>query len=154
MSTEPRISDFPKIRGTLAVYRVLAYATGVFLLVLVVEIILKYIVGVELQGGGGNFLAFVPAGSIDTANATNVSLVIQITHGYFYLAYLVSDFVLVTYMRWPIMRFVVIALGGVVPLLSFFTEHRVQREVKAYLAGRLARITSDPSASAPTEASH
>jgi integral membrane protein len=156
MPTEPRISDFPKIRGTLAVYRILAYATGVFLLVLVAEIILKYLVGVELQSGGGaGFLAFVPANSIDTANAVNVSLVIQITHGYFYLAYLVSDFVLVTFMRWPIVRFIVIALGGVVPLLSFFTERRVHREVKDYLAVRLARIPSDPSATAsPTEASH
>ena len=146
MPTEPRISDFPKIRATLGVYRVLAYATGVFLLVLVVEIVLKYVLGFELQASAAAGLAFVPAGTIDTANATNVSLVIQITHGYLYLAYLVSDFVLVTFMRWPIMRFVLIAAGGVVPFLSFFTEHRVQREVKQYLARRVQSVQqSSPS---------
>ncbi|BDI23812.1 DUF3817 domain-containing protein [Herbiconiux sp. L3-i23] len=154
MPREPRSADFPKIRGTLAVYRVLAYATGVFLLVLVVEIVLKYIYGLELQGGGGAFLSFVPAGSIDTANAVNASLIIQITHGYLYLAYLVSDFVLITFMRWPITRFIVIALGGVVPLLSFFVERRVHREVKGYLAAREAGPASASSVPTASEASH
>ncbi|MET0590520.1 MAG: DUF3817 domain-containing protein [Naasia sp.] len=140
MPSEPRVSDFPKIRITLGAYRVLAYITGVFLLILVVEIVLKYGFGLELQGGGGAFLQFVPADSIDTANAVNVSLVIQIMHGYFYLAYLVSDFLLVTYLRWPITRFVLIAAGGVVPLLSFFVERRVHREVTDYLAARVARL--------------
>lgn len=140
MPSEPRVSDFPKIRITLGAYRVLAYITGVFLLILVVEIALKYGFGLELQGGGGAFLQFVPADSIDTANAVNVSLVIQIMHGYFYLAYLVSDFLLVTYLRWPITRFVLIAAGGVVPLLSFFVERRVHREVTDYLATRVARL--------------
>ena len=84
---------------------------------------------------------------IDTANAVNVSLIIQIMHGYFYLAYLVSDFLLTTYMRWPIMRFVLIAAGGVVPLLSFFVERRVHREVTEYLRMRVARLDA-PAASA------
>jgi len=155
MSREPRISDFPKIRASLTAYRVLAYATGVFLLILVVEIVLKYIFHLELQGGGGAFLSFVPAGTIDTEYAVNASLIIQITHGYLYLAYLVSDFLLVTFMRWPITRFVVIAAGGVVPLLSFFVEHRVQREVKDHLSERLARerVTTSATPTAP-EASH
>jgi integral membrane protein len=146
------VSDFPKIRATLVAYRILAYATGIFLLVLVVEIVLKYIVGVELQAGGGAALSFVPAGSIDTANAVNASLVVQIIHGYFYLAYLVSDFLLVTFMRWPITRFVLIAAGGVVPLLSFFVERRVHREVTDYLTRRVEALPSTP-ASSP-EASH
>ncbi|MFD1714643.1 DUF3817 domain-containing protein [Amnibacterium flavum] len=152
MPTQPRITDFPRIRGTLAVYRVLAYATGVFLLVLVVEIILKYVFGLELQGGVGG-LMFVPAGSIDTANAVNVSLIIQITHGYLYLAYLISDFLLVTFMRWPITRFILIAAGGVVPFLSFVTEHRVARQVKQHLASRLAALDASSTPS-PSEANH
>jgi hypothetical protein len=45
-------------------------------------------------------------------------------------------------MRWGFVRFIVLALGGIVPLLSFFMESRVAREVKAYLAEREARESS------------
>jgi integral membrane protein len=137
MPTEPRITDFPRIRLTLGFYRVLAYATGVMLLVLVLEMILKYVFGLEADlGGAGGFLALVP---VDMHTGFNLSVAAQITHGYFYLAYLISDFVLVNYLRWPITRFLLIAAGGVVPLLSFFTEHRITREVRGYLAAREAR---------------
>ena len=39
-------------------------------------------------------------------------------------------------MRWPFGRFIMLALGGIVPFLSFFMEARVAREVKAYLQRR------------------
>jgi integral membrane protein len=140
MPSAPKVIDFPKIRITLAVYRVLAYATGVFLLILVVEIILKYIFGVEIEVGGPfGFVAFVQAG---TVTALNLSITIQITHGYLYLAYLVSDFVLITFMRWPITRFILIAAGGVIPFLSFFTERRIHREVSEYLSTREAELAA------------
>jgi integral membrane protein len=140
MPTAPKVTDFPKIRASLAVYRVLAYATGVFLLILVVEIILKYIFGVEIElGGPFGFIAFVQAG---TVTAVNLSIVIQLTHGYLYLVYLFSDFVLITFMRWPIKRFILIAAGGVIPLLSFFTERRIHREVTEYLSARQAEIAA------------
>lgn len=154
MPREPRFADFPRIRATLAVYRVLAYATGVFLLILVVEIVLKYIFQLELQGGGGAFLSFVPAGSIETSGGVNASLIIQITHGYLYLAYLVSDFVLITFMRWPITRFVLIALGGVIPFLSFFVERRVHREVADHLESRVAGSSDKSDTETTPEASH
>lgn len=139
MPRAPRISDFPKIRRTLGAYRVLAYLTGVFLLILVVEIILKYVLGVELElAGPFGLIALVPAG---TGTAINLSVAIQITHGYLYLVYLVSDFLLVTFLRWPILRFVLIAAGGVVPFLSFWTEHRITREVREFLASREAKAS-------------
>jgi integral membrane protein len=141
MPSEPRITDFPRIRLTLAIYRILAYATGVMLLVLCVEIVLKYVFGLEADlGGTGGFL--VPVGM---HTGLNLSLAAQITHGYFYLAYLVIDFILVTFLRWPITRFLLIAAGGVVPLLSFFTERRITREVSTYLAARESAAASTPS---------
>ncbi len=39
-------------------------------------------------------------------------------------------------------RFILLALGGVVPLLSFFMEAVVAREVKTYLATREAAEAS------------
>ena len=47
-------------------------------------------------------------------------------------------------MRWPFLRFIVLALGGIVPLLSFFMEARVAREVRTYLAEREASELHPP----------
>ncbi len=133
----PPSRDFPTIRRSLRFYKVFAYATGIALLVLCVEIALKYGAGIELAAfGPAGLLAFVPR---DTVQGVNLSATVQYVHGYLYLAYLVSDFVLITVMRYPITRFLVIAAGGVVPFLSFFTERRVHREVAGYLAERDAR---------------
>jgi hypothetical protein len=47
-------------------------------------------------------------------------------------------------MRWPFARFIMLALGGVIPALSFIMEVRVSREVKAYLASREAAMAAEP----------
>jgi integral membrane protein len=142
MPLEPRPADLPRIPGALRLYRVASIITGVFLLLLCAEMLVKYLLGYELELGGQNgFLAFVPR---DTTTAVNLSTGILIAHGWFYVLYLFSDFRLWSLMRWPFSRFVLIALGGVIPTLSFFVEVRIVREVTAYLAKRAA--------SAPVEA--
>ena len=134
MPLEPKPADLPRIRGALRLYQVASIITGVLLLALCAEMLMKYAFGLELElGGPQGFLAFVPT---DTVTAVNLSTGILIVHGWFYVLYLFSDFRLWSMMRWPFVRFVVIALGGVVPTLSFFVEVRVSREVKAYLASR------------------
>ena len=133
----PPTRDFPTIRRSLRFYKVFAYATGIALLVLCVEILVKYGLGYEVEAfGPKGVLALVPR---DTVQGVNLSATVQYVHGYLYLAYLVSDFVLITVMRYPITRFLVIAAGGVVPFLSFITERRVHHEVTDYLAEREAR---------------
>ena len=137
----PPTRDFPTIRRSLLFYKVFAYATGVMLLILCLEIVVKYVFGYELEAGGPfGALAFVAAGHV---TAVNVSAGVQYVHGYLYLLYLISDFVLITVMRYPITRFIVIAAGGVIPLLSFFTERRVHREVADYLAEREAKSLAE-----------
>ena len=132
----PPTRDFPTIRRSLLFYKTFAYATGVALLLLCVEIVAKYVFGVELQlGGPYGFLALVPSSQM---HGFNLSATIQYVHGYLYLIYLISDFVLITVMRYPITRFLVIAAGGVVPFLSFITERRVHGEIAGYLAEREA----------------
>ncbi|WP_423922268.1 DUF3817 domain-containing protein [Frigoribacterium sp. 2-23] len=125
MPLKPRPRDVPKIPGAVRLYRVAAYITGVMLLLLVVEMVLKYTpLNTELQlGGDGGF--FVPRDSITTG--INLSTLILIAHGWLYVLYLFANFRLWSIMRWPFMRFIIIALGGVVPLLSFFVEHHMSR---------------------------
>ncbi|MFC6356937.1 DUF3817 domain-containing protein [Luethyella okanaganae] len=141
MPLEPRTADFPRIRGAVTFYQVASVITGVLLLLLCAEMLLKYAGGLELElGGTRGFLAFVPAG---TVAAVNLSTGILIVHGWFYVVYLFSDFRLWSLMRWPFGRFLLIALGGIVPFLSFFLEVRITREVKDYLADREAVAASE-----------
>ncbi len=137
MPRTPQAADAGRIRTSLKAYQVFAYITGVFLLILVVEMAFKYgphlwqEFGYELElGGTQGFLALVPEDSI---TAFNLSLAIQMVHGYCYVGYLITDFILVQRMGWKITRFLFIALGGVVPGLSFWMEARVTREVRSSL---------------------
>jgi integral membrane protein len=149
MALAPKPKDFPRIRGALKFYQVASIVTGVLLLLLCAEMLFKYTpLALELElGGPRGLLAFVPEG---TVTAVNLSTGILIVHGWFYVVYLFSDFRLWSLMRWPFLRFVLIALGGVIPFLSFFLETRIAREVKAYLASREAEAANPE----PVEASH
>jgi integral membrane protein len=158
MPLAPKPESFPRIRSALGFYRVTSYITGVLLLLLSIEMLLKYVWGVEIElGGPFGLLALVPEG---TATAVNLSTGILIVHGWFYVVYLIADFRLWSLMRWGLGRLLMLAAGGVVPFLSFFVEHYTHREVTGYLAARESELdpraaevraaTSDPT----VEASH
>ncbi|MDN4616159.1 DUF3817 domain-containing protein [Leifsonia sp. F6_8S_P_1B] len=139
MPLAPKLEDFPKIRGALRFYQVFAYVTGIMLLLLCVEMILKYGFGLQLFAFSNyGALTFVPVETAVAPTGLDLSTGILIAHGWLYVVYLISDFRLWSLMRWPFIRFVTIALGGVVPFLSFFVEARVSKQVKTYLAGREA----------------
>lgn len=166
---EPKAASFPKIRGALKFYQIASIVTGVMLLLLLAEMILKYTpIHVELfAGGAGGFLwfapvivgegcqwfsLFVPGGmgcemvsTGESGGGLNLSLSILVAHGWFYVVYLFACFRMWSLMRWPFRRFVLLALGGVIPLLSFFMEAIVAREVKEYLARREATAAASES---------
>ena len=169
MPPQPRLASFPAIRGALRFYQIASIVTGVGLLLLVVEMILKYSPAhVELfSGGSGGILSFAPVivsedcqpwsmipfapgfcEMTSTGDGVNISLAILVIHGWFYVVYLFACFRVWSLMRWTFPRFITLALGGVVPFLSFFMETRVAREVKDYLARREA----EESAPTPSEA--
>jgi integral membrane protein len=141
----PPTRDFPTIRRSLLFYKVFAYATGTFLLLVCLEVLLRYVFGSEIVVGGAlGAVALVQPEQIHSVGGFNLSLAVLIAHGYLFIAYLISDFVLITVMRYPITRFILIAAGGVVPLLSFIMEGRVKREVRSYLAQRERATTPAP----------
>jgi integral membrane protein len=126
-----RPADIPRIRTVLAVYRVSAIVTGTFLLLLVLMMVFRYGLGVDIElGGPFGFLALQPR---ELITAVNLSTAILIVHGWLYVIYLLCDFALWRLTRWSFGRFLFIALGGVVPLLSFFFEFKVPRWVHARL---------------------
>ena len=157
MPRAPKLSSFPAIRGALTFYQVASIITGVGLLLLVAEMLLKYTpLHVELFAGGSGgalwFATVIPGADcqwwslfapmtnecemISTGDGLNISLFILVAHGWFYVVYLFAYFRIWSLMRWPFGRFLTLALGGIVPLLSFFMEARVAREVKEYLRRR------------------
>ncbi len=134
MPLGPRPSDIPRIRTALAVFRVSAVITGIFLLLLCVMMVFRYVYGVDIElGGPFGFLALTPKEQI---TAINLSTVILITHGWLYVLYLGCDFVLWRLLRFPFGRFVFIALGGIIPFLSFYFEF----QVPPYVEKRIAAI--------------
>ena len=131
MPLKPKPSDAPRIRSALALYRVTSIVTGTFLLLLCRMMFFRYGFGVDIElGGAFGLLALTPK---DLITATNLSTVILIVHGWFYVAYLFSDFRLWSLMRWRFRMFLLIALGGVIPFLSFPLERRIHREATAQL---------------------
>ena len=109
------IADTARVRAALKRYRVMAIITGSFLLLVVVDMIVKY--GGEYVFGWTNE-AFI-----------NFSSVIAIVHGWIYVVYLVTCIDLWTRMKWSLGRGFYMAMGGVVPLLSFYAERRIVAEV-------------------------
>ena len=130
-----------QIRSALKFYKVLAYLTGSMLLLLCAELIARYVFGQYLFAGGVNAVTGEPF-SVGFANAeppgvvggVNLSITVLIVHGWMYVVYLMADFRLWSLMRWPFAKLIILALGGVVPFLSFFVEKKFHAEVDAELA--------------------
>ena len=167
MVLQPKPEDYPRIRRALKIYKVASIVTGVMLLLLLTEMILKYSpLHLELFAGGPGGLSFAPVvvgegcqwyslfnpwqmgcEMTSTGEGVNLSLTILIIHGWFYVGYLIACYLIWSPMRWNFWRFLRLALGGVVPLLSFFMEVRVSREVTQFLAERDPSATPAPSSS-------
>lgn len=125
----PRATDIPRIRKTVAVYKASAIITGSFLLLLGLMMVFRYAMLVDIElGGPYGFLALTPKEAIV---GINLSTVILIVHGWLYVLYLACDFLLWRLLGWSFGRFLLIALGGIVPLLSFFFERTVPKRVAA-----------------------
>jgi hypothetical protein len=133
----PHPSQVETIRGVLKYYKATSYITGTFLLLLVVEVIVRWGLGYDLIAGGPQgFLHLYERGLNGQGlpdSGLNLSTAVLIVHGWLYVAYLFGDFRLWTLMRWSFFRFLIIALGGIVPLLSFFTEHHFAKVAEADL---------------------
>lgn len=131
-----------QILSALKFYKVLAYATGTMLLLLVVELVLRWGFNSVLIAGGtdslgvahGLGLVHEEKGVIGVTGGLNISTLVLIIHGWMYVVYLIADFRLWSLMRWQFGKLVLIALGGVVPFLSFIVEGRIHKEVLAEVA--------------------
>jgi integral membrane protein len=114
MSERP-IRDAEGARKALAFFRVMAFAAGTALFILVVIIIIN-----GGFGRGGLSAAWSPI------------------HGLIYFVYVISIANLGFKVGWTLPRMVLTMLSGFIPVLPFVVEHRVRREVEGRIAGSLA----------------
>ena len=115
------------LRSAITYFRVTSYVTGTFLMLLVIEMLVRYVAGYDFYAMGPNGLVSleqraVAGGNVELSSGFNLSTAILIVHGWLYVAYLFGAFRMWTLFQWSFTRFLIIASGGVVPMLSFFTE--------------------------------
>ena len=126
--TGPAASQIEQVKKVLKLFSASSYITGIFLLLLMITWGIRRLpfLGYDLWLLGPNgFIAFEQYGVEGEGLpdvGVNLTVAILIVHGWLYVLYLFADFRLWTLMRWSFFRFLIIAAGGVVPLLSFFTE--------------------------------
>lgn len=128
-----RPADIPRLRTAVKVYKVSSIITGTFLLLVVLMMVLRYGFGVDIAWSASGF-DLQPQALIKAAGLTNVSLILLTAHGWLYVLYLACDFVMWRLSRYSFARFLFIALGGIIPLLSFFLERLVPRDVERRIA--------------------
>jgi Domain of unknown function (DUF3817) len=126
--TGPAASQIEQVKKVLKLFTASSYITGTFLLLLMITWGIRRLpfLGYDLWLFGPNgFITFEQYGVEGEGLpevGINLTVAILIVHGWLYVLYLFADFRLWTLMRWSFFRFLIIAAGGIVPLLSFFTE--------------------------------
>lgn len=101
-------------KSVLTRYRVMAYVTGVLLVLLTLGMIGKYV--------------------LDLNGAADFTRVVSIAHGWLYVLYLVFAFDLGSKAKWPVGKQVWVLLAGTVPTAAFFVERKISHELEARIA--------------------
>lgn len=118
-----------KRRVSFALYRVLAYVTGVFLIGLVfVAMPARYLVGESSMFG----LFDAPQGWEHWFGPdTPLVMYITLPHGYVYMAYVLVVIWVALDRRWGAGRTLGVALSGTIPVLGFVIERRIVKQEQA-----------------------
>ncbi len=106
ISTSSQVPQREKVRKALQLFRVMAFIVGVGLLLLVLEMVLKY-------GFDNHVLAWW-----------------AMPHGFIFMVYLGAVLHLSTATKMPLAKTIGIMLAGCVPFLSFWVEHKVTQQVR------------------------
>jgi len=91
-------------------YRIMAFTTGVVLILGTVALIMK-VSGVHHMEPGTGLL--------------------WVAHGWLYLIYVIVTAMLGVRLRWPLPRFALVMLAGTIPTMSFVAEHFVTQAARA-----------------------
>jgi integral membrane protein len=101
-------------KSVLTRYRVMAYVTGVLLVLLTIGVIAKYLLKMD--------------------GADDFTRIVGIAHGWLYVVYLVFAFDLGSKAKWPVGKQLWVLLAGTIPTAAFFVERKVSHELEARIA--------------------
>ncbi|MFJ1971768.1 DUF3817 domain-containing protein [Streptomyces sp. NPDC087903] len=101
-------------KSVLTRYRVMAYVTGVLLVLLCLSMIAKY--------------------AFDVDGAADFTRVVAIAHGWLYVVYLIFAFDLGAKAKWPVAKQLWVLLAGTIPTAAFFVERNISRELEPRIA--------------------
>ncbi|ADG97999.1 conserved hypothetical protein [Segniliparus rotundus DSM 44985] len=107
-----------QILAALRRFQVMAWATGVWLLVLTAEVAYHYLVIPHFGGVRPSWAKYI-----------------GVAHGWFYFIYLITALDLSLKARFQPKRTLVTLIAGTVPFLSFIIERKRTREVRSSIAG-------------------
>src|ERR1700753_2654121 len=105
----PVVGAAEKIRPALLGYRIMAWTTGIWLIVLCYEIFSHLVLHHPMPWIG-------------------------MVHGWVYFIYVLSAFNLAIKVRWPILKTIGVLLAGTIPLVGVIVEHFQTRDIKARFA--------------------
>jgi integral membrane protein len=116
-----------RVRLNVTLYRVMAYITGVVLIVLCV-------------------FAIAQAFTDDSA----IVNVIGTVHGLLYIVYLIVSYPLTRRLRLPFWPTIAVLLAGTIPVMTFIVEARIRhRYIEPALAGVTARLPAEHASFSP-----
>jgi integral membrane protein len=115
------------VKQALLRYRTLAYATGVFLLLLTLHVLVQW------YQASSEGLAFADAPGLGRW-IPGAQHWVPITHGYLYLIYVVVAVDLWFRTRLPFPRMILVVLAGTIPAMSFVAERWVTARVRPMIA--------------------
>ena len=118
------------LAAALTRYRVMAWATGVLLLLLTLHVVLQLI---QFDGETFSWAGVFEQQGLDVV-VPGSGHVIPIMHGWLYLVYVVSAVDLWLRTRLPFGRTVLVVLAGTVPAMSFVAERWVTSRVQPMIA--------------------
>ena len=140
--------DLPdNIRGALLRYRVMANIVGVLLIVLcLIGVPLANFDGTAMWGIFDSTPVIWTEGSQAHDVGEWITTVLGVAHGYLYMIFVLTAFLLSRRALWPIGFTLVTFLCGTVPILSFWAERRATARVRSEWAGTAGESTppSDP----------
>ena len=105
--TDAPTTPVATIRKALLGYRVMAWTTGLWLIALCYEIVVRYVVKVD-----------------------NPPTWIGVVHGWVYFTYLLFTANLAVKVRWPIAKTIGVLLAGTIPLLGIIVEHVQTQDIR------------------------
>jgi integral membrane protein len=123
------------VKQALIRYRTLAYATGVFLLLLTLHVLVQW------YQASSEGLAFGDAPGLGRW-IPGAQHWVPITHGYLYLIYVVVAVDLWFRTRLPFSRMILVVLAGTVPAMSFVAERWVTARVRPMIVAAESSSTT------------